>query len=305
MVCKSISRELTVYLKAIAILFVVFGHIGIIPTGGAVGVEMFLVLSGYGIHQSYLRKGLKNFWKNKLDKIWLPFMMWELIITSFFIITKSNTSFNSSSIVEIFTSIIGVNTYNVLDKTMWYIPYLFIEYFLFWVIYRYGNKIKSFILFLSLTFVVSCIAYKGLFPRYTGLWIYTLGFPIGVFYSQYLDKLKWHNAFCIIAFGLLLWPVATKHVILYFLFVTIIGLMTIAIPNIVEQIPELKALKYIGENSFYIYLFEAVVINICGYYLTSKINRITLNLIIMVDILMLCIMRNAVRKLYNARNGTR
>lgn len=34
MVCKSISRELTVYLKAIAILFVVFGHIGIIPAGG-------------------------------------------------------------------------------------------------------------------------------------------------------------------------------------------------------------------------------------------------------------------------------
>lgn len=86
---------------------------------------------------------------------------------------------------------------------------------------------------------------------------------------------------------------------------TIIGLITIGIPNVVEQIPKLKALKYIGENSFYIYLFEAVVINVCGYYLASKISCVTLNFIIIVDILILCIMRNAVRKLYNARNGTR
>ena len=38
--------------KAIAIILVVFGHLGFIPNGGAIGVSIFLVLSGYGIAKS-------------------------------------------------------------------------------------------------------------------------------------------------------------------------------------------------------------------------------------------------------------
>ena len=33
--------------KGIAILFVLFGHLNIVPMGGQIGVIIFLVLSGY------------------------------------------------------------------------------------------------------------------------------------------------------------------------------------------------------------------------------------------------------------------
>lgn len=38
-----------------------------------IGVALFLILSGYGLTESYKRKGLLVFWKSKFSKIWIPY----------------------------------------------------------------------------------------------------------------------------------------------------------------------------------------------------------------------------------------
>ena len=63
----SLSKEQTLLLKGIAILMVILGHMSYITWGGAGGVTIFLILSGYGIHESFKKNGLKNYWKKKIS----------------------------------------------------------------------------------------------------------------------------------------------------------------------------------------------------------------------------------------------
>lgn len=82
---KPMSKEHFQYIKGIAILAVMIGHIGnfsgktwFTPFGG-IGVAMFLFCSGYGVMKSFQAKGLRHFWKNKLITVYCPFVIVEII----------------------------------------------------------------------------------------------------------------------------------------------------------------------------------------------------------------------------------
>lgn len=145
-VLRSIPKDETVQLKGIAICCVILGHINLLPGGGAIGVEAFLVLSGYGIYQSYESKNLNNYWRSKLEKVWLPYFIWEILVLIFYRAT-SIKSFEDISLIEIIASLIGISPYNVIDKTMWYIPFIFIGYFAFWIISKRFKEKKLVVLF--------------------------------------------------------------------------------------------------------------------------------------------------------------
>ena len=262
MYCEKISQSTTLALKGIAIVFVVFGHLGIVPLGGAIGVEIFLVLSGYGIHQSYLNKSFDGYWKNKIKKIWTPFFIWELIVFTIYYITDLK-NIRCYNIIQLTTSVVGINSYNVIDKTMWYIPYLFTEYLLFWLVFRRKNNgLKTIIIFIGYTFLISCLAFLGMFPRYTGVWIYTFGMPIGIFYSYVVQKIKLSKYYLIAFLVLIFWPIAEKNVFLYCLFITGVGMMVPICSNIITKYNlNLDIWEGIGKISFYIYLCEAVIID--------------------------------------------
>ena len=47
-----ITKHKTLIIKGVAILFVIFSHCGLMECGGAIGVDLFLLVSGYGIYFS-------------------------------------------------------------------------------------------------------------------------------------------------------------------------------------------------------------------------------------------------------------
>lgn len=76
-----ISKDQTSLLKGIAIFLVLFDHIGenvgwlpSLPLG-AVGVYMFLFLSGYGLMRSAITNGIAGYWMKRVKKVYLPYIV--------------------------------------------------------------------------------------------------------------------------------------------------------------------------------------------------------------------------------------
>lgn len=75
------SVNYTTFIRGIAILLIILMHTScgmglrhFTPLGG-IGVALFLILSGYGLAESYKRDGTVNFWKKKILRIWLPYFL--------------------------------------------------------------------------------------------------------------------------------------------------------------------------------------------------------------------------------------
>lgn len=90
------------------------------PLGG-IGVSLFLIMSGYGLEESFKRKGIDGFWINKFYKIWIPYAI-VLTFTKF-----STFSFDVHTIMH----------YCCIDSPFWYISFLFYNYLLFYVCHKF------------------------------------------------------------------------------------------------------------------------------------------------------------------------
>ena len=78
---EMLSRTNTQALKGVAIIAIVVFHIlwrfdisPLLNLWGAPFVTVFLVLSGYGLEESFRRNGLDSFWLKRLTKVVLPFV---------------------------------------------------------------------------------------------------------------------------------------------------------------------------------------------------------------------------------------
>ena len=118
--------ELTNIYKGIAILCVIFSHIGnyftriFTPLGG-IGVAIFLALSGYGLSISYERNGLKYYWRKRFIAVWIPYIFIELITAPLRQIT----------IVDVIGDITLFRPQFMLG---WYLNYLLLWYIVFWIV---------------------------------------------------------------------------------------------------------------------------------------------------------------------------
>ena len=83
---------------------------------------MFLILSGYGLSESYKRKGVDSFWKKKIIHILFP---WWII---YFLFLQDWNHINGWDILGNMT---------LLDTTCWYLQYLFLWYIIFYVTHKY------------------------------------------------------------------------------------------------------------------------------------------------------------------------
>ena len=70
----ALSRDVSAMLKGIAILLVLLGHTGVVRMGGAGGVALFLIVSGYGLHCSWESGGPEGYWRKRAQKVWLPYI---------------------------------------------------------------------------------------------------------------------------------------------------------------------------------------------------------------------------------------
>lgn len=118
------ARENTEIYRGWAILIIMIGHIsscwdwaGLGPLGG-IGVDVFLLLSGFGLHESYNKNGLKGFWKKKILRIALPYVIFRII----WMMAEGDMS------LQQWKSIICC-----VHSSFWYIDYIIRCYIAFWI----------------------------------------------------------------------------------------------------------------------------------------------------------------------------
>lgn len=264
-----LSKTNTDQLKGVAILLVILGHMGIISYAGAYGVGIFLVLSGFGLTQSYLKSGTENFIRKRINKIIIPYMIITLI---WFAIEKLRFG-TSYSVKHTIKTLIGLNAQSPLDASMWYVTFLIYWYIAFYLIFSLPQS--NFIKVISI-FVTSYLIYKHafLFTSATGASLYVIEFPIGVLIGILYDKFKGYKPkhYKMILFivsiisGLLF-----KHYFKYILegdyskaiffctvfIITFIGLISYYYKNFSIKI-FLNICKRIGQVSYEMYLLEYV-----------------------------------------------
>ena len=121
------NREHTDVLRGLSMLLVISGHVGVgvihsLVALGGIGVSIFLIISGYGLHQSFLKNGLNNFCSKRLLRVLLPYIVWIILY----------------HIVVFFSPISPNNT--ALIPRYWFVEYIIGWYIVFYLAYRYFQK---------------------------------------------------------------------------------------------------------------------------------------------------------------------
>ena len=124
-----LSKALTTNLKGIAILLIVVSHIGdggfhhrvFVPLGG-IGVAIFLILSGYGLMESYKLKGLDNYFNNRVMRLFIPYIIW---ISAYVLIM----------------SCIGQSV-GLSEIRYWFVEYISLWYVAFFFTFKYFNRYR-------------------------------------------------------------------------------------------------------------------------------------------------------------------
>lgn len=122
------------------IIYYVFGR-------GWVGVDVFFLLSTYGLSFSY-NKGLLRFYKNRVRRI-IPLYVITLVICYI----ESNTDF-VSAIKEFLLQITGLAIFDGTRDILWYMEALVLLYISFPVLYKLTQKVFRYGVFL---YILICI----------------------------------------------------------------------------------------------------------------------------------------------------
>ena len=177
-----LTKSTTDSLKGIAILMIVVCHfVGggfsyrlLTPLGG-IGVSIFLFLSGYGLNESFKAKCLANFWKNKILRILLPYLIWSILFLPL------------SQIL--YDKIYWFHRY-------WFIEYIFLWYILFWFTKRFATRYSEYIMLLAA--LISFFIFPNLMAEQA------LSFVSGVIFSSKLDSLSKYKSHQFIIVAILL-----------------------------------------------------------------------------------------------------
>lgn len=261
----------TTALKGIAILFVLLGHMGYIFFAGAWGVSLFLMLSAYGLSSSYDKNGLSDFWRKKLWGVYLPYLVVTLI---------QIVALPVFDLKRIFTSILGLDFGYAVDKTMWYISFLFTWYALFFGVksvtaFFSFRPITELLLYIPGGLIVLWMSSHGVWGNGAGSYLYVWAFPIGVLLHR-LSKLRVSEKIRNLLFGGAFTASIAAVVIFYgregtiasFYRYTVYALAGALVPLCLFQFTHIKStridpLNFLGRYSYPIYLLE-------GFFLLKR-----------------------------------
>ncbi|GLC87884.1 acyltransferase family protein [Lysinibacillus piscis] len=179
-----INKDVTNQLKGIGIIFVIFGHLCLldiikVPSdkfdyAGVWGVTIFMILSGYGLTQSYLKNGIHfNFLNKRFSKVVIPY----IIVTLMWIIIDKIIFNVDYGFIQALKVVFGLNFNYPVDPTMWYITYIFMWYTVFFIIFITPIKdILKVLIIISFSLTLYITKFTVIFD-----WnFYTFAFPIGV-----------------------------------------------------------------------------------------------------------------------------
>lgn len=270
---KPISSELSLQLKAFAILLVVFEHIAFLyglPARytniiGTSGVHIFLILSGYGLYKSYRKKGIsfKEYWNPKITKVFMPYATITILY---------NLLFTKCEITLLIKNIFCIDFTRSIDGTMWYMSFLLIWYMLFFIFFHFDtpNIFKISLLFLW-GYFFKYASYNFLGNCAWQFMTNSFAFPFGVLLA-YID-----NKFPLFSHGSNLKKTGVLIVSMLAVFVGIKNHLTLSLGMIgiivffiayillswLSTTSCLRPLLHIiGTNSYLLYLFEGKIIDV-------------------------------------------
>lgn len=262
------SKYTTDSLKGIAIFMILINHIGqsynisMVNPLGPIGVCLFLILSGYGLNESYKKNGLASFFQKKIIRVLIPY--WKVIICfSVYLLI-----INNFKIIDFFKSIILIKLTNPIH---WYILFIIIWYVFYYVVSRYvKNQNTEVIIFFFISIVFTFLNLNN----FKYVW-QIFSFPLGVLISNKEDSLKLFLSFkksiitaivmffiTLIAVTLKLSPYVNSHQfgavdnLMQIIISLSFSLMVIVISNIIKT-PKIFYFSYVlGMLSYEIYLIH-------------------------------------------------
>lgn len=266
------SMQYTTIIKGIAILIIMLGHVAnfwggvrwFTPLGG-IGVAMFLIISGFGLAESYKKTGLKNYWVKKLINVYIPYAIIRGIIILFQICMGEKYN-----IVDTLLGFVFIKNLHSYD---WYMGYLFIWYFVFYFVnlINTDNK-KKFLLFLIASITMFFVFKRNLYAEQS------VSFLFGIYLSYYnknSDKAFLKGSLFIIigivALALKQVPVIRGlDIAILWNFIQLVNKFCIGCGMIyclylIMKIINLKLVYYIGVISFELYLIHGYTIGFLKY----------------------------------------
>ncbi len=130
-------------LKGIAIILIIWGHIGKrigidgIQWIAGIGVSLFLICSGYGLEMSAMKNDLKEFWKKRIINTIFPFYLVSFI--GLWIVGSASVS----DVVDVLTF-----------RTQWFMNYIIICYLIYFLITFFIQENVKRIKFLAVSFAI-------------------------------------------------------------------------------------------------------------------------------------------------------
>lgn len=247
-------------LRGLSILIIVIFHVilyyGISPLfnlPGSVAVAVFLFLSGYGVNESWKKRGLKHFWLKKLRRIILPYYLLLLV---------------KAAVTGQFSWHDFLLDITFIHSSYWFIEYLVRCYLVFWLARKFFSRHTSvvFILFglLSLNLFMQLEAEQS------------FSFFAGMLVSDHIEKVHFlgHKQvsqifLCCFAIGLFFYlfkaiPVIHQykgtlpyHYILLFIKLPL-AICCILLPYYFTQLSRSRILHQLGQCSLELYLVHMI-----------------------------------------------
>jgi hypothetical protein len=150
-------------------------------------VGMFLFLSGYGIMCSYQQNGIKNYWKKRFRKIYIPFLI--ISTMEFFMkLWQYRNNIGDMYIKSTLLSLVGLYPNNTIDGTFWFITFILMQYFIFWIAFRFNLKKSIQWIVFTMASIGGYVIFKNKFIWVRENDIYGYCFYLGVLFVELKDK---------------------------------------------------------------------------------------------------------------------
>lgn len=139
------SRPNTLALKGFAAIAIFVFHIllnyeisPVFNMWGGLFVAVFLILSGYGLEESYRKSGLDGFWRKRLEKVVMPFLFFVFAYNFLFsFIFQGSDDFSEGVIHKCFEEL----SYRI--PTFWFVFFILKCYAVYWIGTRFmGDRLR-------------------------------------------------------------------------------------------------------------------------------------------------------------------
>lgn len=190
------DKNFTIGLRGLAISLIVFTHVAccfgsryFTPMGGP-GSAIFILVSGYGINESFKRYAFTGYWKKKMIKVYLPYL---IAISLLFLFKQISTDYYIFSLTTI-------------ESPYWFVSFVFKNYLIFYLTSKYAYKYR-FILMFIFSLIILLFSNEQEASQ-------AFSFILGVWLSENISKIRSIHKKHLIAIGIIAFTFATIFLIL-------------------------------------------------------------------------------------------